>query len=369
MSKRISINPVTRLEGHGKIDIFVDEHGTVQDAFWQVAELRGFEEFCIGRPAEEMPRITASICGVCPSAHHMASTKALDRIFGAPPPPTAVLVRRLEYNAFFIEDHLTHFFFLAAPDFILGPGAAPGERNILGVIGALGRGLGRQVIDIRRRNRDIIRYLFGKAPHPVAGVPGGVPRPVDRADRDWIIKTADDSVAFIKTTLRLFKDKILHSTAFADLLNRADPGERQEKAKVIVKIGVVACDRLAGIEVFGLQPFTIGGKDEFGARFLRGRAVFQRNERFSDSAGLAYLDVDIAGLKYASKVGFVGRAGAQPLDRRRFVPERLQEGIGKFLSFKRLISKVRYGFFNLNGVQRLTRFFFSGVSGASFSAI
>ena len=120
MANKITINPITRLEGHGKIEIFLDKEGNVADAYWQVVELRGFERFCIGRPVEEMPRIVPNVCGVCPSPHNMASTKALDDVYSVEPTPAAKLVRQLHYNAFFVEDHFIHFFFLSAPDFILG---------------------------------------------------------------------------------------------------------------------------------------------------------------------------------------------------------------------------------------------------------
>ena len=110
--KRISIDPITRLEGHGKIDIFLDEDGEVANAYLQVPELRGFERFCVGRPAEEMPNLTARICGVCPEAHHMASTKALDALFRVEPPPTAKKLRELFYSIFYATDHTTHFYAL-----------------------------------------------------------------------------------------------------------------------------------------------------------------------------------------------------------------------------------------------------------------
>ena len=218
MTQRITINPITRLEGHGKIEIFLDEHGEVKDAFWQVVELRGFEKFCVGRPAEEMTRIAPNICGVCPSAHHMAATKALDALYGVKPTPTARLLRELEFNAFMIEDHYIHFFFLAAPDFLLGPDTPPSERNILGIIGKVGQEIGKQVIDIRRRNRDIIRLLFSKAPHPEGGLPGGVPRGIAEEDRKGLMATADDSVAFALFALDLFKKDILGQPALKDLI-------------------------------------------------------------------------------------------------------------------------------------------------------
>jgi F420-non-reducing hydrogenase large subunit len=218
VAQQITINPITRLEGHGKIEIFLDDHGNVEDAFWQVVELRGFERFCLGRPAEEMTRIAPNICGVCPSAHHMAATKALDALYGVEPPPTAKLIRELEFNAFYLEDHFIHFFFLAAPDFVVGPDADPSERNILGVIGRVGKEIGSRVIEVRKRNRQIIRHIFSKAPHPEGGLPGGVPRGITEEDRRWIVETADVSVDFAKFALQLFKDVVLGNKIYYELI-------------------------------------------------------------------------------------------------------------------------------------------------------
>ena len=222
MSQKITIDPITRLEGHGKIEIFLDDKGNVQDAYWQVVELRGFERFCIGRPAEEMTRIVPNICGVCPSAHHMAGTKALDALFGVEPTPAAKLIRELEFNAFYVEDHYIHFFFLAAPDFIMGPDADPKDRNILGVIGKVGKEIGGKVIEIRKRNRDIIRHIFSKAPHPEGGLPGGVPRGFTESDRVWVRETARDTLEFAQYALKLFKELVLGNKAsLALILNDA----------------------------------------------------------------------------------------------------------------------------------------------------
>jgi coenzyme F420-reducing hydrogenase alpha subunit len=218
MTKRITINPITRLEGHGKIEIFLDDQGEVEDAFWQVNELRGFERFCLGRPAEEMTRIVPNICGVCPSAHHMAATKALDALYGVEPTPTAKLIRQLEYNAFYLEDHYIHFFFLAAPDFIVGPDADPSERNVLGLIAQLGKEVGQKVIEVRRRNREIIKHVFSKAPHPEGGLPGGVPRGITEEDRKWIKATAEFSLEFAQFALKLFKDMVVSNKKYLDLI-------------------------------------------------------------------------------------------------------------------------------------------------------
>jgi F420-non-reducing hydrogenase large subunit len=218
MTQRITINPITRLEGHGKIEIFLNDKGEVDDAFWQVNELRGFERFCLGRPAEEMTRIVPNICGVCPSAHHMAATKALDALYGVEPTPTAKLIRQLEFNAFYLEDHYIHFFFLAAPDFIVGPDADPAERNVLGLIGQVGKEVGQKVIEVRKRNRDIIRHIFSKAPHPEGGLPGGVPRGITEEDRKWIKSTAEFSLEFAQFAVKLFKDLVVHNKKYLDII-------------------------------------------------------------------------------------------------------------------------------------------------------
>jgi len=218
MGKKVTINPITRLEGHGKIEVFLDDQGNVDDAYWQVVELRGFERFCLGRPAEEMPRITPNICGVCPTPHNMAATKALDDLYSVEPTPTAKLVRQLHYNAFYIEDHYIHFYFLSAPDFVVGPHADPAERNILGVINKVGLEIGGKVIDIRKRCREIIKLIGSKPPHPEGGLPGGVPRGVTEEERVWIGQTADDCVDFAQFSLKLFKDVVLGNKEYLDLV-------------------------------------------------------------------------------------------------------------------------------------------------------
>ena len=218
MGKKITINPITRLEGHGKIEIFLDDKGGVRDAYFQVVELRGFERFCLGRPAEEMPRIVPNICGVCPTPHNMASTKALDDLYSVEPTPTAKLIRQLHYNAFLVEDHYIHFFFLAAPDFVVGPDADPAQRNIIGVIKKVGLDIGGKVIDIRKRCREIIRLIASKPCHPEGGLPGGVSRGITVEEREWIRKTADDAVEFAQFAMKLFKDVVLGNKKYLDLV-------------------------------------------------------------------------------------------------------------------------------------------------------
>ena len=131
MGKKVTIDPITRLEGHGKIEIFLNESGNVDRAYLQIPELRGFEQFAVGRHAEDMPQITSRICGVCPTAHHLAGTKTVDDLYKVEPTIAARKIREMYNCAFFIEDHALHFYFLGGPDFIVGPSAPKAERNIL----------------------------------------------------------------------------------------------------------------------------------------------------------------------------------------------------------------------------------------------
>jgi F420-non-reducing hydrogenase large subunit len=218
MTKIISIDPITRLEGHGKIDLFCDEKGNVERTVFQVPELRGFEKFVEGRPAEDMPQITSRICGVCPTAHHMAAVKALDGVFGVEPTPAAKAVREAFYHLFMFEDHLLHFFFLGGPDFIVGPDASKEKRNILGVIDTVGVATGKKVIEIRKRCRELMAHIGGKPIHPVLGLPGGVAKQVTEEMRTELAAFASDAIAFAQFTLKVFSDIVLGNKTYVDLI-------------------------------------------------------------------------------------------------------------------------------------------------------
>ena len=218
MAKRITIDPITRLEGHGKVEIFLNDIGNVDKAFLQIPELRGFEKFAEGRLAEEMPRITPKICGVCPTTHHMASGKALDDLYKVDPPPAGKKIREMVNSAFMAEDHTLHFFFLGGPDFIVGPQAPAGERNILGVIQKVGLEAGKAVIDIRKRLRNVITVQGGRVIHPVCNLPGGVSKGVTKEDREEFIKTGKDAVEFSKFSLKAFEDIVLKNKEYVDVI-------------------------------------------------------------------------------------------------------------------------------------------------------
>jgi F420-non-reducing hydrogenase large subunit len=216
--KKISVDPITRLEGHGRIEIFVNDDGEVANVYFQIPELRGFERFCVGRPVEELARITPRICGVCPEAHHMAATKAIDGVFGVEPTPTARKLRELLYNGFFAGDHTTHFFVLAGPDFVVGPMADPAERNILGVIAKVGLEVGGAVIKMRAEANELVSIIGGKAIHPVAGLPGGMSKPVTKEEQERLKQITAGQVEFAKVALQIFDDVILANKDYVDLI-------------------------------------------------------------------------------------------------------------------------------------------------------
>jgi len=222
-TRHIRIEPVTRLEGHAKIDIFLDKDGNVEDTYFQVVELRGFEEFCKGRPAEELPRIVTRLCGVCPWPHHIASSTALDKLFDAPPPAPALKVREMGYCAHMLESHLEHIYALGpAPDFVLGPAADPKKRNVFGVIEAVGLEVGKKVIVHRGYAVEIEDMVGGKSTHPVFSIPGGISHPITSEQRDRIRELADKLVDFCEFTLTIVNDVILSNKDYMEIILNQD---------------------------------------------------------------------------------------------------------------------------------------------------
>ena len=216
--KTITIDPITRLEGHGKISIFLNDQGNVENAYLQIPELRGFEKFCEGRRAEDMPIITPRICGVCPVAHHFAATKALDACFSVEPTETAKKLRELMYVGYYIYDHTLHFYFLGGPDFVVGPDAPASERNIFGVLKRVGLDVGREVIKHRAYGQRITEIIGGKATHPTCGVPGGISKGLNEEERHKIEEMARSSVEFAKFTLGVFNDIVLKNKQYVDMI-------------------------------------------------------------------------------------------------------------------------------------------------------
>ena len=220
--KTVVIDPITRLEGHGKINIFLNSQGNVENAYLQIPELRGFERFCQGRRAEDMPQITSRICGVCPVAHHFASAKALDDAFSVQPTSTAKKLRELMYCGYIIYDHILHFYYLGGPDFVVGPDAPAAKRNILGVIEEKGVEIGKEVIKHRAYGQKITGILGGKATHPVCGLPGGVSKSLSKEEVAEIKKMSESCVKFADFSIELLHDIVLGNKKYVDLIT-SDP--------------------------------------------------------------------------------------------------------------------------------------------------
>jgi len=216
--KKISIDPITRLEGHGKIDIFLNDHGEVENAYFQIPELRGFEVFSQGRPIEDMPTITSRICGVCPEAHLMASSKAGDAAYNVEIPRTAKMLREVMYSAFFVGDHTTHFYVLGAPDFIVGPDAPKTERNILGVVAKVGKEIGGKVIKARRFMHEVMGIMGGKTIHPCSSIPGGMSKGINEEERERLLEIANYFVEFGLFSLDIFDKIVLQNPDYLELI-------------------------------------------------------------------------------------------------------------------------------------------------------
>ena len=204
MSQTITIDPVTRLEGHGKITLKTNDVGEVTEAYFSVTQVRGFEKFCEGRPYYEMPGLMARICGICPVSHLIASAKACEAIMSIEIPPTAAKLRRALNLAQTIQSHALSFFYLASPDLLLGMDADPADRNIFGVAKADSK-LGLAGIGLRRFGQHIIELLGRKRIHPGWVVPGGVTEPLEAAKRDEILGLIPEAYANIELALEWYK--------------------------------------------------------------------------------------------------------------------------------------------------------------------
>jgi NAD-reducing hydrogenase large subunit len=204
-TQKITIEPVTRIEGHAKITINLNNQGTVDHAYLHVNEFRGFEKFCEGRMVFEMPTITPRICGICPVSHHLAAAKAGDVVMGTPPPRTASLLRELMHMGQVIQSHGMHFFELAGPDLLLGFDADPAVRNVVGLI-QVNPDLAVKAVQLRKYGQEIIRLLGGRRIHPVFAIPGGVNKALEASARDTMLQGLDEAIATIKVGLDIMKD-------------------------------------------------------------------------------------------------------------------------------------------------------------------
>ena len=207
MSETITINPVTRIEGHAKITIQLDDNKKVQDARFHVVEFRGFEKFCEGRHFSEMPSITARICGICPVSHLLASSKAGDAILGIEIPPTAKLLRELMHMGQLVQSHALSFFHLSAPDLLLGYDSDPAKRNIMGLI-ERHPDTALQGIRLRKFGQEIIKAVAGRKIHAEFTVPGGVNKPLDIQQKDELLKGIQEKIKSALWAITLLKHYI-----------------------------------------------------------------------------------------------------------------------------------------------------------------
>jgi len=204
MSQQIVIDPVSRIEGHAKISILLDDQGKVQDARFHVVEFRGFEKFCEGRPLGEMPSLTGRICGICPISHLLASAKAGDAILAVKIPPTADKLRRMMNLGQIVQSHALSFFHLSSPDFLLGWDSNPAERNVFGLM-AREPDLARKGIRLRQFGQEVIRVLGGRKIHPAWAVPGGVRTPLTEEGRAELLAWIPEAKSTTLEALALFK--------------------------------------------------------------------------------------------------------------------------------------------------------------------
>ena len=207
MDKVIKIQPVTRIEGHASIAIHLDDDGNVRDTRLHIMSLRGFEKFIEGRPAEEVPRIVNRICGICPWMHHLAACKAVDACFGVSPPPAGSRLRELCQIMAHISDKILHFFFLAAPDFVMGPDSDYAVRNVMGIVKQAPE-LASKVVEMRQLGQKMLEGFAGKSIHPIAGVTGGFSKPMTEEERKELLKGAGRLLDFSLYALDYAKEAV-----------------------------------------------------------------------------------------------------------------------------------------------------------------
>lgn len=217
--RRLAIDPTTRLEGHARIEVMLDDHDRVANVYLQVPELRGFEQFCVGRPIEEVARIVTRICGVCPTAHHLAAAKAMDAVYAVKIPDTARKLRELLFSVYYVYDHTLHFFYLAAPDLVLGPDAPAAARNVIGLLGALGAEAGKRVLEHRRYAQEMQILIGGKSTHPVWCLPGGVSKGISRDDVGQLKEKGRRCYDFAQWALQLFDECVLKTPSHSELFH------------------------------------------------------------------------------------------------------------------------------------------------------
>ncbi len=253
-AQKITIEPVTRIEGHARVTIHLNDAGQVEQTFLHVDEFRGVEKFCEGRPYFEMTQLTQRICGICPVSHHLASAKAGDAVAGVQPPRPAALLRELLHMGQMVQSHSMHFFHLAAPDLVFGFDAVPETRSVIGIV-QTNPALALKAVNLRRYGQQIIERLGGKRVHPNLCVPGGVNAPLSVKDRDAIAAERETMVGYVQDAIAIGKD----------LLGK-DPGLTQAFASVPTSyMGLVNPD--GGLQLYDGQIRVRDAAGQTAAQF------------------------------------------------------------------------------------------------------
>ncbi len=218
MSRKIEINPVTRVEGHGKVTIHLDDNGAVEDARLHIVEFRGFEKFVQGRPFWEMPTLSQRMCGICPVSHHLAAAKTCDALFSSKVPAGADKIRRMMHNGQILQSHALHFFHLCAADFLLGFDSDPAQRNVIGLINADPE-LALKAVKLRKFGQEVIQFTGGKKIHPTGAIAGGVNVPVTDEARKYMRENVDQIIKWgiegVEICLNYYKENIDLFNTFA----------------------------------------------------------------------------------------------------------------------------------------------------------
>jgi len=207
MGRKINIQPLSRIEGHASVEINLDDSGNVAEAITHFSSIRGFEKYVEGKPAEEVTRIVTRICGICPWHHHLSSVKAVDGCFDAQVAPAGHSLRECMQNMAHINDKILHFYFLAAPDFVMGPDADYSVRNIIGIVGAA-PDLAKRVVKMRQLGQMMMEKFAGKVIHPIAGVPGGFSKPMSETQRKELVENTKELLEFAKFSMTYAKEDI-----------------------------------------------------------------------------------------------------------------------------------------------------------------
>ncbi len=211
MTRKVTIDPITRIEGHARIEVDIDDDNQVTNSVFKVMDFRGWETFLLGTPVEMMPSITPRICGTCSVTHHLASAKAVDNVFGVTPPQTAVLLRYALNLAGYIHSHAIHIFALAGPDLLLGLDADPAKRNIVGLIEAAPE-LAKKALELRAFSTQVTEMIGGRGIHPVTAVAGGMSTSLDKSKRAGLLEQAKNAVEVAKELLLTIKQPLMSRT-------------------------------------------------------------------------------------------------------------------------------------------------------------